>query len=283
LNVCKCNKQKKEGEKMQIYQAVILGIIQGLTELLPVSSSAHLNLIPWIFNWQNIPEGFDVALHIGTLLAIVIFFAKDWIGLIKGGFKKVVKKEDSTEGRIFWYIVIATIPAGILSLVLEKLKGKLFEGNLKLEMLVIAISLIVMGIILYIVDKKAKSKIKYEQINLKQSILIGISQALAAAFPGVSRSGITMTVARGMKIERESAARFSFILSTPIVLAAALYELKHFQFDLAFFIGILVSFLVGLVVIKFLLKYLQKGSFKVFAIYRVVFGIVIIAYTLLFH
>lgn len=103
---------------MQIYQAVILGIIQGLTELLPVSSSAHLNLIPWIFNWQDIPEGFDVALHIGTLLAIVIFFAKDWIALIKGGIKKVVKKEDTTEGRIFWYIVIATIPAGILSLIL---------------------------------------------------------------------------------------------------------------------------------------------------------------------
>lgn len=268
---------------MQIYQAVILGVVQGLTELLPVSSSAHLNLIPWIFNWQNIPEGFDVALHIGTLLAIVIFFAKDWIALIKGGFQKVVKKEESTEGRIFWYIVIATIPAGILSLVLEKIKGKLFDGNLKLEMIVIAISLIVMGIILYIVDKRAKSKIKYEQINLKQSVLIGVSQAIAAAFPGVSRSGITMTVARGMQIERESAARYSFLLSTPIVLAAALYEFKYFEFNLAFLIGIIVSFIVGLVVIKFLLKYLQKGSFKVFAIYRVVFGIFIIAYTLLFH
>ena len=265
---------------MEIYQALILGIIQGLTELLPISSSAHLQLIPWIFQW-NIPESFDVALHAGTLLAIAIFFFKDWIQLIKGGYKKVVKKEDSTEGRMFWYIVIATIPAGILSLVLDKVTEVLFEGKPELEMLVISISLIVMGIILYIVDKKAKSTVKLEEINLKQSVLIGISQAIAAAFPGVSRSGITMTVARGLGIAREPAARYSFLLSTPIVLAATLYKFKDFVFDLPFIIGVLASFIVGLLVIKFLLKYLQKGSFKIFAIYRVIFGIFLIAYIFL--
>jgi len=266
---------------MEIYQALILGIVQGLTELLPVSSSAHLQLIPWIFTW-NVPESFDVALHAGTLLAIAIFFFKDWISLFKGGYKKVVKKENSTEGKIFWYLVLATIPAGILSLVLDKVTEIIFEGKMEIEMLVISISLIVMGIILYIVDKKAKSKIKYEDINLKQSMLIGISQAVAAAFPGVSRSGITMTVARGLGIERESAARYSFLLSTPIVFAATIYKLKDFAFDLPFFIGVIASFLVGLVVIKFLLKYLQKGSFKIFAIYRVVFGLFLIGYILLF-
>ena len=107
---------------MEIYQAIILGIVQGLTELLPISSSAHLNLIPWFFNWE-MPDSFDVALHLGTLLAITMFFFKDWIGLIKGGYEQVVKKKKSTEGKIFWYIVAVTIPTGIVSLVLDKFSG----------------------------------------------------------------------------------------------------------------------------------------------------------------
>lgn len=269
---------------MNITQAIILGIVQGLTELLPISSSAHLNLFPWIFNWGTLTASFDVALHIGTLFAILVFFFKDWISLLKGGYRQVVKKEKSTEGKIFWYIVISTIPAGILCLILEKISGKLIETlattfkieEILVEMLLIAFSLITMGVILYIVDKKAKSKVNYQDITLKQSVLISISQALAAAFPGVSRSGITMTVGRGMEIDRESVAKYSFLLSTPIVAAAALYEMKHFVFDLSFVIGILVSFLVGLFVIKFLLNYLKKGNFKIFAIYRVILGLIIL-------
>ena len=270
---------------MEIYQAIILGTVQGLTELLPISSSAHLNLFPWLFNWGTLNASFDVALHIGTLLAILIFFFKDWLELIKGGFNQVVKKEKTTSGKIFWYIVISTIPAGILSLVLDKISEKIVEAlsltfkieQISVEMILISITLITMGIILYIVDKKAKSNVGYKEITLKQSVLIAISQAIAAAFPGVSRSGITMTVARGMEIDRESAAKYSFLLSTPIVLAAALYEMKHFVFDLSFVIGVLVSFVVGLFVIKFLLNYLKKGSFKIFAIYRVILGIIIVA------
>ena len=269
---------------MSIIQAIILGIVQGLTELLPISSSAHLNLFPWIFNWGELTESFDVALHIGTLLAILLFFYKDWILLIKGGYNQIIKKEKSTEGKIFWQIVIATFVAGILCVVLDKISEKIIEklalsfniSQIGVEMFLIAIALIVMGIILYVVDKKSKSSIKYEQISLKQSILIAASQALAAAFPGVSRSGITMTIARAQGIERESAAKYSFLLSAPIVAAAALYEMKNFVFDLSFVIGILVSFIVGLFVIKFLLNYLKKGSFKIFAIYRVVIGIIIL-------
>lgn len=261
---------------MTIIQSIILGVVQGLTEFLPVSSSGHLNLFPWILGWQQMPDSFDVALHIGTLLAIVIFFFKDWINLIVGGYNQVVKKEKSTEGKIFWYIVIATIPAGVLSLVLDKVSEKLLGNNLDVEMLVIAITLIVMGIILYIVDKKAKSNTTYEKMTLKQSVLIGISQALAAAFPGVSRSGITMTVARGIGIDRESAAKFSFLLATPITLAAVIFDLDAFVFDLSFFVGVLSSFIVGIFIIKFLLDYLKKGSFKVFAIYRVIIGIIVI-------
>lgn len=268
---------------MTIIQALILGIVQGLTELLPVSSSAHLNVIPWILGWtenvaftQEFKGSFDVALHFGTLIAIGMFFLKDWIKLIKAGFNKVVKKEDSVDGKIFWYLVIATIPAGILALVLDKVSDMIIGDNFKLEMGLIAFALIIMGIILAIVDKKAESKYKYEEITLKQSVLVGISQALAAAFPGVSRSGITMTIARALKIDRESAAKFSFLLSTPIVAAAVLVDITEFALtSAAFWIGVIASFIVGLIVVKFLMDYLKKGSFKGFAIYRILLGLLI--------
>ena len=242
---------------MNIFQAALLGVIQGLTELLPISSSAHLTIIPWIFNW-NIPESFDVALHFGTLLAIGLYFFKDWLGLIKGGFNYVVKKERTVQGRMFWHIVLATIPGGIIGFLLDHF----LSGNLN-RPIIIALALIIMGIILYVVDKKAPSKV------------IGVSQALAF-IPGVSRSGVTITTARMMKIERESAARYSFMLSAPIVLAATIFKFKDFVFDLPFVVGVLTSFIVGLLVIKFLLKFLQKGSFKGFAIYRIIFGLLII-------
>ena len=269
---------------MTVIQALILGIVQGLTELLPVSSSAHLNVIPWIFDWTKNPQfveefgsSFDVALHFGTLIAIGLFFIKDWINLIKAGFKKTFKKEDSIEGKMFWYLVIATIPAGILALVLDEISELIINGNFKLEMGMIAIALIVMGIILAIVDKKAENKYEYKDITLKQSLLVGISQALAAAFPGVSRSGITMTVARSLKIDRESAAKFSFLLSTPIVAAAVLVDIAEFALtSIPFWVGVISSFVVGLIVVKFLMNYLKKGSFKVFAIYRVILGLIIL-------
>ena len=200
----------------EILQALILGIVQGLTELLPISSSAHLNLIPWAFNW-DIPESFDVALHFGTLLSIVLFFYKDWLKLIKGGFNQVVKKEKTFEGKMFWYLVAATIPGGA----------------------------------------------------------IGFSQALAF-IPGVSRSGVTMTAGRAMGVDRESTAKYSFLLSTPIVLGATLYKFKDFVFGIPFFVGVISSFIVGVLVIKFLLEYLKKGSFKIFAVYRIILGLAII-------
>ena len=272
---------------IEIIQSIILGLIQGLTEFLPVSSSAHLNLFPWIFNWNKISESFDVALHLGTLLAIFVFFFKEWVDLIKGGLllakekllnSKAINKLDKTtssNGKMFWYLVIATIPAGILSLVLDKFSEYLVGDNLNLEMALIGTALIVMGIVLYIVDKNAKSEVTYEKITLKQSVLVGASQAIAAAFPGVSRSGITMTVARALKIDRESAAKFSFLLATPIVAAAVLFDINKFTFSIPFFAGILASFISGLLVIKFLMEYLKKGSFKVFAIYRIILGLLV--------
>lgn|SRR5574344_38872 len=262
---------------MNVLQALILGIIQGLTELLPVSSSAHLTIIPWMCKWE-IPEYFDVALHAGTLLAIGIFFFKDWIKLIKGGFKVVVKKDKNSEGRMFWFIVFATIPGGIIGFALDKLSEKSALGSVLNAPLTIAIMLMIMGVVLYFVDKKCKSVTEYKNMSLKQTFLIGVSQALAF-IPGVSRSGITMTTARALGVKREAAARYSFMLSAPIVLAATIFKLKDFKFDeISLYVGILASFIVGTLVIKFLLKFLQKGSFKIFAIYRVVIGIIIIVY-----
>ena len=266
---------------MEIYQSIILGAVQGLTEFLPISSSAHLNVFPWIFNWQPLSGGMDVALHIGTLLALIIFFFKDWVNLVKAGYKKAIKKQDSTDGKIFWYLVIATIPAGILSLILDKISSKIIGENINVQMFIIAISLIIMGILLYIADKKSKSTTDYEHISLKQAVMIGISQAFAAAFPGVSRSGITMTVARALKVDREGAAKFSFMLAMPITLAAVVFDLDKFQFDLSLILGILTSFIVGFLIIKFLMNYLKKGSFKAFAIYRIIFGIIIITLALI--
>ena len=261
---------------MSIIQSIILGIVQGLTEFLPISSSGHLIVFPWLFNWEMLSDGMDVALHIGTLLALLIFFFKDWVNLLKAGYKKAVKKEDSKEGKIFWYLVIATIPAGILSLVLDKVSDLIVGEDINIQMVVIAITLIVMGILLYIADKKSKSTTDYDNISLKQSVLIGMSQAIAAAFPGVSRSGITMTTARFLKVDRESAAKFSFMLAMPITLAAVIFDLMNFTFDIPIILGILASFITGVIVIKFLMNYLKKGSFKVFAIYRIVFGIIIL-------
>lgn len=264
---------------MTVIQGIILGIVQGLTELLPISSSAHLALIPWAFNW-NIPESFDVALHFGTLLAIGIFFFKDWIKLIAGGYNQVVKKEKTPEGRMFWYIVIATIPGGIIGFILDH-----FMQGILSKPIIIAIALIAMGIVLYLVDKNCKSKTEYKDMTFKQTFLIGLSQCLAF-IPGVSRSGITMTTGRALGVKRESAAKYTFMLSAPIVLAATIFKLKDFieYFAvantvgiIAFIMGVIFSFVVGLIVIKFLLEYLRKGSFKIFAIYRVIIGIIVIA------
>ena len=258
---------------MTVFQALILGIVQGLTEMLPVSSSAHLFLIPWFFNWQ-IPDSFDVALHAGTLLAVGIFFFKDWVKLIKGAYKQTIKRESNRDGTMFWYLVFATIPGGIIGFILDKY----FEDYIK-NPIIIAVALIVMGILFYIVDKKSPNNTKYEKMTFKQTFLIGLSQALAF-IPGVSRSGITMTTGRAMGIERESVAKYSFMLSTPIILGATIYKFKDFVFDMPFVVGVLISFLVGIFVIRFLLDYLKKGDFKWFALYRVTLGLFVVSYAI---
>ncbi|MCQ2478684.1 MAG: undecaprenyl-diphosphate phosphatase [Clostridia bacterium] len=261
---------------MELLQSIFLGFVQGLTEFLPVSSSAHLNIFPWLFKWDSISPSFDLALHTGTLLAILIYFYKDWIELISGGVKAVLTKEKSVSGKIFWYIVAATVPAGIIGKLCEDVIDIAIGDNLNVSMIVISAALIVMGVLLYFVDKKAEQKLDYKEIGFKKSFLIGFSQFIAGAIPGVSRSGITMTVARSMKLKRDSAAKYSFLLSAPMVGGAVLLSIKDFTFSPEFFAGIFASFISGLIVIKFFMGFIKKRSYAGFAVYRVVFGLFIL-------
>jgi len=256
---------------LDILQAVILGLVQGLGEFLPISSSAHLVIVPWLFNWEDPGLTFDIALHIGTLVAVAIYFWKDWLQLITKGVTDV----RSREGRLFWYLVLATIPGAMIGLLLEKKAETVFRNPV-----LIAIMLIVLGIILYWVDRKSAKKIDAENISLKTSFLIGLSQALAI-IPGVSRSGITMTTGLLLGLTREGAARFSFLLSAPIIFGAALIKMPKMIanpsiINTPFILGMIVSCIAGLASIGFLLRYVQTKTFLPFVLYRFILGAVVI-------
>lgn len=260
---------------MTIIQAVILGLVQGLGEFLPISSSAHLILVPWLFRWHDPGLTFDIALHFGTLLAVIIYFWRDWVKYISAGLTNI----RSTEGKLFWFLVVATIPGGVAGLLLEKKAETVFRAPI-----LIAVMLIIMGLILYWADKTSRQSSNLEEMSLTTSLLIGISQALAV-IPGVSRSGITMATGRLTGLTREAAARFSFLLSTPIILGAALVKLPHIvstpsAISLNFIIGVLVSAVTGLISIGFLLRYLQTRDFRPFAIYRFALGALVIVIAL---
>jgi len=254
---------------LTLTEALVLGIIQGLGEFLPISSSAHLVLVPWALGWQYAGLTFDVALHIGTLISVVAFFWKDWLTLLSSA----VTRKGSKEAALFWYLVLGTIPGGAI--------GYLFEEQAETVLrtpLLIGVMLIVMGIILYWVDRRAASVKSIDSVSLLDSLLIGLSQALAI-IPGVSRSGITMTAGRALGFTRASAARFSFLLSTPIVVGAGLYKMKDLSpgdLDAAFLTGVVSSAVVGFIAIGFLIRYLSQRSFAVFAWYRFVVGSAVI-------
>ncbi len=263
-----------EGEEaeLSLLQAAILGLVQGLGEFLPISSSAHLVLIPWFFGWEDPGLTFDVALHVGTLVAVVLYFWKDWWQLIVRGFTDI----RSVEGRLFWYLVAASVPGAIGGFLLEKKAETVFRSPI-----LIALMLIAMGIFLYWADRKGAKRIDTREITFGTSILIGISQTLAI-IPGVSRSGITMTTGMFRGLTREGAARFSFLLSTPIILGAAMVKAPEVisnpsMITLDFVIGILVSCIAGIASIGFLLRYLRANSFSLFVWYRFILGILVIA------
>lgn len=255
---------------MSIFQAIIYGIVQGIGEFLPISSTAHLVLVPWLFGWQDPGNVFDVALHLGTAVAVISFFFKDWLNLISSG----LTKPKSPDGRLFWLIVLATIPGALFGVLLDKYMEAFRNPAL------IGAMLIVMGIILYTADKYGKSKIEIKETGMKRSLMIGISQVFAI-IPGVSRSGITMTVGRSMGMTRESIARFTFLMSAPIILGDGLYHAKgliHTTIDKApFFTAMITAAIVGIFSIKFLLDYLKNRGFGIFTVYRLILGVAVIA------
>jgi len=261
---------------LTIVQSVVLGLAQGLGEFLPISSSAHLVLVPWFFRWTDPGLTFDVALHVGTLVAVVLYFWRDWWQLIIKGFTDV----RSAKGRLFWYLAAASVPGAAAGYLLEKKAETIFRSPV-----LIATMLIVMGILLYWADRRSAKNVAIEDITFGTSILIGISQALAI-IPGVSRSGITITTGLLMGVTREDAARFSFLLSAPIILGAAMVKLPHVisnssMITVSFIIGMLVSCVTGIVSIGFLLRYVQTKNFLPFAWYRFMLGALVITMTIL--
>lgn len=259
---------------MSIGEAVILGIVQGVGEFLPVSSSAHLVLVPWLVGWPYAGLNFDVALHLGTLLAVVCYFWRDWLVLLADGLRRA----PTVEGRLFWYVVVATVPGALFGYFLEEQAETVFR-----EPLLIGSMLMIMGVVLYLVDSRAPKTRKLGQMGLGDSILIGVSQALAI-IPGISRAGITMTAGRFLGLRREAAARFSFLLSAPIIFGAGLVQLSKItpsQINAPFLTGVLVSAAVGFLSIGFLLRYLTRHSFVIFVWYRLLLGAMVIIIALL--
>lgn len=254
---------------MNIIQAIVYGIVQGIGEFLPISSTAHLVLVPWLFSWKDPGVAFDVALHLGTAVAVILFFWKDWVTLINAG----IKAPKSKNGRLFWLIVLATIPGAIFGVLLDK-----YMENFRNPAL-IGVMLIIMGIVLYYADKKSVNKVKLEDMGLKRSVIVGISQ-IFAIIPGVSRSGVTMSTGRLLGVERESIAKFTFLLSAPIIVGDGLYhatKIGNVPIDkVSFVVAVLTAAIVGFLSIKFLLNYLKTKGFGIFAIYRFVLGIAII-------
>ncbi len=254
---------------MSFWQAVVLGIVQGIGEFLPISSSAHLVLVPWLMKWAYAGLTFDVALHVGTLIGVVSYFWRDWLVLLRNGFSRRPGKERN----LFWYLVLATIPGAVIGYVFEEQAETVFR-----EPLLIGIMLIIMGIVLYAADRLSLARKGLNQLTLADALGIGISQALAI-IPGVSRAGITMTCGRLLSLKRETAARFSFLLSTPIIFSAGVLQLKQLQvadLNIPFITGMVVSALVGYLAIKFLLSYLTRHGFGLFVWYRLLLGLLVI-------
>jgi undecaprenyl-diphosphatase len=270
---------------MPLIQAIILALVQALTEFLPVSSTAHLILFPWLLHWPDPGEAFDVALHAGTLVAVLLYFFKDWWTLAVCGLgghypKSAPAEEVAQHKRLFWYMVVGTIPGAIL--------GKLFDERIEEHLRlpgVIGVSMVVVALVMWWADRNPHLTRKLDQSNLGDAVTIGTAQALAL-WPGVSRSGITIATGLFRKFTREAATRFSFLLSAPLIAGAVVSKLpaliklhKAGNLDLplsTLAISVAVSGIVGYFVIAFFLRYLQTRTLKVFIVYRIVFGIIIL-------
>jgi len=257
-------------------QAIALGIIQGLSEFLPISSSAHLTLAPWLFGWEDPGLAFDVALHFGTLLAVLWYFRLEWLQLIKAAFGIVrTGRIETPEKRRVIYLIVATIPGAIGGYLLQSRAESAFRSPQ-----IIAIALIVMGLVLWAVDKAVDQRRILGEMRWVDALLIGLSQVIAL-IPGVSRSGSTITTARGLRFDRENAAEFSFLMSMPIIAAAVVLEgpkaLHESGLTNELMSGVVASAISGWLAISILMRYVSRHSYGIFAVYRVLLGVAVLA------
>lgn len=257
---------------MFFFPALLLGLLQGLTEFLPISSSAHLILLPWFLGWsRSLVDSltFDVALHAGTLLAVLWYFWRDWVGLLRALRRLLARRRpESSPDRLVLYLLLATIPAAVAGFLLQKVVEDSFRHPA-----LILVPLVLVSLLMIFAERRFRPLRGLEGLRLQDSLLIGLAQALAL-LPGVSRSGITITAGLLKGYEREGATRFSFLLSTPVIAGAALLHLKHFFSPeillewRIFAAGMVSSALVGYLAIAFLMRYLRRHTLNGFAFYR---------------
>jgi undecaprenyl-diphosphatase len=249
------------------FQALVIGAVQGITEFLPVSSSAHLVIVPWLLGWSDPGLAFDVALHLGTLLALLLYYWRDWLDMGTS-----LADGRPLPRRLLFLLVVASVPGAVVGLLFEKEAETIFRSPG-----LIAITLAILGIALWVADTLGTRKRKIEDIRLIDALLIGLSQAFAIV-PGVSRSGATMTVARILGIDRPDAANFSFLMATPIIAGAGLVEAhKLLQAGLSAQLGwgFISAAVFGLVAIAGLLRFLRTRTYRPFAIYRIVLAAIV--------
>jgi undecaprenyl-diphosphatase len=267
---------------MPILHAIILGAVQGLTEFLPISSSGHLAIVPWLFGWDDyadpeLQKAFDVAVHVGTLVAVVGYFRRDMVPLIVGGWNALFRRRlpVTAEGRLAWLLVLSAIPASIAGVVGNSLIDRLDD-----EIGLIAVMLIVFGVVLYVVDKYLPDRRSADSFSLRDALVIGFGQALALQ-PGVSRSSITITAGRGLGFARQDAARIAFLMSIPLIAGAALYSLVDIgglsgvptDLRVPFVVGMVTSAATGWLAVWGLLRLVRAATFAPFAIYRIIVGV----------
>ena len=266
---------------MPIYQVVVLGIVQGLAEFLPISSSGHLYLTSWLLGWKTEALDFDIMLHVGTLVAVLLYFGRDWIEIIAHGFGVRMSGDAALKQNtnLLWMLALGSIPGAIAGYLFEKQADTAFRNPF-----VIGTMLVVVGLLMWLADSSTHLVRELGSVTFLDSLMIGISQAFAI-IPGVSRSGITITTGLFRNLDREAAARFSFLLSTPIIAGAAgkaLYNIHkehglHNLFTAPFLVGVSVSAVTGCIVIGWFLHYLHRSTLRPFVYYRIAFGIIVLA------
>jgi len=266
---------------MPLLQVIILGVVQGLTEFLPISSTAHLYLTSWFLGWNTEALDFDISLHIGTLFAVIIYFFSDWVQIFVQGLRlgKARDEQLRENPNLLWLLAIGTVPVGIAGLLFDKQA----EGPWR-NPFVMGAMLVLVGILMWIGESAGLRARSLGSVHETDAVTIGLAQALAVV-PGTSRSGITITAGLFRNFTRETAARFSFLLSTPAIAAAAakaLYDMHkqgglHAIFNTSFVVGVLVSGATGCVVIAWFLHYLRRSSLRPFIYYRIFFGIIVLA------